>query len=45
MAYKGTNEEGEEFTGGEPSPQEKSMSDEENGAEYDPEKHNITEFL
>lgn len=41
MAYKGTDEKGEQFTGGEPSPEEEDHGkdpDEANG-EYDPEKH------
>lgn len=42
MAYKGTNDEGEEFTGGKPSPQEESMSEANEDAangEYNPDEH------
>lgn len=37
MAYKGTNEEGEEFTGGKPSPEEEANSDDD-CMKWDPEQ-------
>lgn len=38
MAYEGTDEEGNKFRSGEPSPEEEAQTEKEAG-EFDPEEH------